>query len=206
VAAIALLNRNRWTCMHPSARRISSCSSVSTPSAVVIMPKLEPSTHDGANDRHAIVVPAKLVNERAINLRDPTRQPDPAFPRLYASARNRRRFSTDRRIGAFELRIADRFLNQATPWQCQPPYKHDVRCGSRSIKGGFSAAAAGGLRRCSLKFCCPRSSSRNRGLPHGESAPAPCCALRKHRRPDAPPGRRGKSIPGSCLWNSRARR
>jgi hypothetical protein len=94
--------------MHPSARRISSCSSVSTPSAVVIMPKLEPSTHDGANDRHAIVVPAKLVNERAINLRDPTRQPDSAIPRLYASARNRRRFSTDRRIGAFELRIADR--------------------------------------------------------------------------------------------------
>ena len=90
---------------------------------VVIMPKLEPSTHDGSNDRHAIVVPAKLVNERAINLRDPTRQPDSAIPRLYASARNRRRFSTDRRIGAFELRIADRFLNQATPWQCQPAHK-----------------------------------------------------------------------------------
>ena len=73
-------------------------------------------------------------------------------------------------------------------------------------RAGRTAVCRPGLRRCSLKFCCRRSSSRNRGLPHGESAPAPCCALRKHRRPDAPPGRRGKSIPGSCLWNSRARR
>src|SRR5262249_30209159 len=54
---------------------------------------------------------------------DHARLPDPAFPGLCATARNWRRVFTDRRIGAFELRIADRLLNQASCRRCQPPRK-----------------------------------------------------------------------------------
>ena len=51
-----------------------------------------------------------------------------------------------------------------------------------------------------------RSSSRSRGLPRARSGRAPCCALPRRRRPAALRAPRDRSIPGSCPWNSRARR